>query len=132
MSAQALRRKLPVMAETSRSLPQSMLKRPLKGKLRKTKQKQGKNKAPKPLNKEDALKKLGVRIRELRIKKGHKSYEYFAYENNISRAQFGRYEKGADIPADLECLKYFAGMEQDCWPCICWVAEQQKWHIKGC
>lgn len=42
------------------------------------------------------------------------------------------HEKGADIPADLNCLKYFASMEQDCWPCICWVAETQKWHIKGC
>jgi len=59
--------------------------------------KQGKNKTAKPLSKDEALKKLGARIRELRIKKGHKSYEYFAYENNISRAQFGRYEKGSDI-----------------------------------
>jgi hypothetical protein len=42
------------------------------------------------------------------------------------------HEKGADIPADLDCMKYFVSMEQDCWPCICWVAETQKWHIKGC
>jgi transcriptional regulator with XRE-family HTH domain len=41
--------------------------------------------------------KLGNRIRELRIKKGYTSYEYFAYEHNISRAQFGRYEKGEDL-----------------------------------
>ena len=33
-------------------------------------------------------------------------------------------EKGADIPVDLECLKYFVSMEKDCWPCICWVCEQ--------
>lgn len=43
------------------------------------------------------LVKLGNRIRELRIKKGYTSYEYFAYEHNISRAQFGRYEKGEDL-----------------------------------
>ena len=41
-------------------------------------------------------------------------------------------EKGADIPVDLECLKYFASMEKDCWPCICWVAELNHWKIKGC
>jgi hypothetical protein len=42
------------------------------------------------------------------------------------------HEKGADVPADLDCLKYFAKMEQECWPCICWVASVEKWHIKGC
>lgn len=47
--------------------------------------------------KEEILKKLGKRIRELRIAKGYSSYEYFAYEHNISRAQFGRYEKGEDL-----------------------------------
>ena len=41
--------------------------------------------------------KLGDRIKALRIKKGYTSYEYFAYEHNISRAQFGRYEKGEDL-----------------------------------
>jgi transcriptional regulator with XRE-family HTH domain len=50
-----------------------------------------------PLTKEAALKNLGARIKELRIKKGHTSYEYFAYENDISRSQFGKYEKGSDI-----------------------------------
>lgn len=43
------------------------------------------------------LKKLGNRIKELRLKQGYTSYEYFAYEHNISRAQFGRYEKGHDL-----------------------------------
>ncbi len=49
------------------------------------------------LTKEDALKSLGARIKSLRIKKGYTSYEYFAYEHNISRAQFGRYERGEDL-----------------------------------
>jgi hypothetical protein len=49
------------------------------------------------LNADDELKKLGSRIKELRIKKGYSSYEYFAYEHNISRAQFGRYEQGQDL-----------------------------------
>ena len=47
--------------------------------------------------KEEVLKKLGARIKSLRIEKGYSSYEYFAYEHNISRAQFGRYERGEDL-----------------------------------
>ena len=43
------------------------------------------------------LQKLGSRIKQLRISKGYSSYEYFAYEHNISRAQFGRYEQGQDL-----------------------------------
>jgi len=49
------------------------------------------------LDSEDQLKKLGARIKALRIKKGYTSYEYFAYEHDISRAQFGRYEQGQDL-----------------------------------
>ncbi len=51
----------------------------------------------KPLNKEEALKKLGERIKQMRIKKGYTNYEYFAYEHEISRAQYGRYERGEDL-----------------------------------
>ena len=51
----------------------------------------------KPLSKEEGLRKLGERIKELRIKGGYTNYEYFAYENDISRAQYGRYERGEDI-----------------------------------
>lgn len=43
------------------------------------------------------FKKLGMRIRGLRIAKGYSSYEYFAYEHNFSRAQMGRYETGQDL-----------------------------------
>jgi hypothetical protein len=49
------------------------------------------------LKKEETLKKLGERIRQLRIKSGYTNYEYFAYENDISRAQYGRYERGEDM-----------------------------------
>lgn len=48
-------------------------------------------------SKEEVLQKLSKRIKELRIAKGYSSYEYFAYEHNISRAQYGRYEKGEDL-----------------------------------
>ena len=49
------------------------------------------------LDVDDQLKRLGDRIKKLRIQKGYTSYEYFAYEHNISRAQFGRYEQGQDL-----------------------------------
>ncbi|MBR09441.1 MAG: transcriptional regulator [Rickettsiales bacterium] len=45
----------------------------------------------------EQLKKLGERIKSLRIAKGYTNYEYFAYEHNIPRAQFGRYERGEDL-----------------------------------
>lgn len=41
-------------------------------------------------------------------------------------------EKGKDVPVDLDCMKYFAQMGEDCWDCICWVAQVQKMHIFGC
>ncbi len=43
------------------------------------------------------LKKLGDRIKSLRIKKGYTNYENFAFENDIPRAQYGRYERGEDL-----------------------------------
>lgn len=49
------------------------------------------------LNSEEMLQKLGARLKQLRIDAGFTSYETFAYQNNISRAQYGRYEKGQDI-----------------------------------
>ena len=53
--------------------------------------KKGKNKENKDLV------RIAKRIKDLRIKKGFSSYEYFAYENDISRAQYGRYENGEDM-----------------------------------
>jgi DNA-binding XRE family transcriptional regulator len=40
---------------------------------------------------------LGKRIKSLRIKMGYSSYEQFAYENEMSRSQYGRYENGQDL-----------------------------------
>jgi transcriptional regulator with XRE-family HTH domain len=51
------------------------------------------------LNKEDEklIQKIGVIIRQLRINAGYSSQETFAYDADIPRAQYGRYEKGANI-----------------------------------
>jgi transcriptional regulator with XRE-family HTH domain len=51
-------------------------------------------------NSQEYLIKLGKRIKELRIKKGYTNYEYFAFENGIGRAQYGKYETGGNIQFD--------------------------------
>lgn len=40
---------------------------------------------------------LAGRIKSLRKRAGYTSYEIFAYDHNITRSQWGRYEKGEDI-----------------------------------
>ena len=67
------------------------------------------------------LKKIGDRLRFYRKKAGYSNYEYFAYENNISRPQYGKYEAGANIQMNtlykiLNALKvspeeFFRGIE---------------------
>lgn len=49
------------------------------------------------MNKSTEIKKLAKRIRSLRREKGYSSYENFAFENGIHRAQYGRYETGTDM-----------------------------------
>lgn len=46
---------------------------------------------------ENLLEKMGKRMQKLRKEKGYKNYELFAYENEIPRAQYGRYERGQDL-----------------------------------
>ena len=43
------------------------------------------------------VQKLAKRIKSLRIQKGYKSYENFAFDHGIPRPQYGRYETGTDI-----------------------------------
>jgi len=54
-----------------------------------------KKKAPKKSSKD--VQNLAKRIKTLRIKKGYTNYEYFAYDKELPRAQYGRYEKGEDL-----------------------------------
>lgn len=49
------------------------------------------------MDKATEIKKLAKRIKSLRIKKGYSSYEHFAFDNGIHRAQYGRYETGTDL-----------------------------------
>lgn len=43
------------------------------------------------------VRKVGDRMKQLRVSKGYTSYETFAYEHDIPRAQYGRYENGEDL-----------------------------------
>ncbi|WP_335973260.1 helix-turn-helix transcriptional regulator [Gaetbulibacter jejuensis] len=43
------------------------------------------------------LENLGNRLRAMRIAKGYTNYEQFAFEHDIPRAQYGRYENGQDL-----------------------------------
>lgn len=40
---------------------------------------------------------LAKRIKERRVELGYTNYENFAFEKEISRTQYGRYEKGEDL-----------------------------------
>lgn len=43
------------------------------------------------------LKKIGERLKYFRKKAGYTNSDTFAYDNNISRPQYGKYEAGANI-----------------------------------
>ena len=43
------------------------------------------------------MENLGKRLKEIRIKRGYTNYEQFAFDNELPRAQYGRYEKGQDL-----------------------------------
>jgi len=46
---------------------------------------------------EKQLANLGERLKAIRKEKGYTNYEQFAFDNEIPRAQYGRYEKGQDL-----------------------------------
>lgn len=40
---------------------------------------------------------VSTRLRQFRIERGYTNYEHLAYDIGISRSQYGRYEKGANM-----------------------------------
>jgi transcriptional regulator with XRE-family HTH domain len=46
---------------------------------------------------ERQLHNLGERFKKLRKETGFSNYEHFAYEHELSRSQYGRYENGEDL-----------------------------------
>jgi hypothetical protein len=53
--------------------------------------------AKKKTTEEDMLKKIGERLKELRIEEGYTSYEKFAWDNELNRVQYWRMESGANV-----------------------------------
>jgi transcriptional regulator with XRE-family HTH domain len=53
----------------------------------------------KPVKEENDLRilKIANKIKELRLQKGYSSHENFAWDNNLSRVQYWRIEKGSNI-----------------------------------
>ncbi len=43
---------------------------------------------------EEEYKKIGLRLRKFRKAKGYSNPDKFAYEHNINRSQYGKYEAG--------------------------------------
>lgn len=70
---------------------------------------------------QDELIKVGQKLKELRISKGYSNYENFAYDHDLARAQYGRYEKGQDMrlssllkvlkTLDISPAKFFEQLE---------------------
>ena len=51
----------------------------------------------KPSFQENNTKKIAEKVKQLRIDKGYSSYENFAYENDLSRVQYWRLERGTNF-----------------------------------
>lgn len=50
-----------------------------------------------PDNIEQQLANLGKRIRALRKAKGYRNYEQFAFQHDINRSSYSRFESGEDM-----------------------------------
>lgn len=60
---------------------------------------------------------IGQRLRELRKAKGYANYEQFAFQHDIHRVQYGRYEKGEDMRVSslLKVLKALEVTPEEFW-----------------
>ena len=68
------------------------------------------------------LTSIGKKLQEVRKEKGYKNYETFAFENEIPRTQYGRYERGHDLKVssllkvlhalDIPISEFFGALEK--------------------
>jgi transcriptional regulator with XRE-family HTH domain len=70
-----------------------------------------KKKSPPQTDFDTFLKKVGERMRQLRIKKGFTNYENFAYEHELGRSQYGKYENGTEDLRLSSLYKVIESME---------------------
>ncbi len=72
---------------------------------------------------DQVLKKIGLRIKELRKAKGFTNYEHIAYELGMSRSQYWKYEQGKNIEIktllrilsllDISIVEFFKGLDSE-------------------
>lgn len=84
-------------------------------------QKSAKEKADLLKKNQTDYKKIGKRIKALRVEAGYSALEDFAHEYDIPRAQYGRYEQGVNMKFSsllpilrahgLTLQEFFAGIE---------------------
>jgi transcriptional regulator with XRE-family HTH domain len=80
-----------------------------------------KRKAQKLDNDQQTYKKIGKRIKQLRIEAGYTNAEKFAFEHEITRSQYANWEKGQDMLTssllriarahNISLAEFFAGIE---------------------
>jgi transcriptional regulator with XRE-family HTH domain len=80
-----------------------------------------KGKAKRLEDDQKVFKKIGKRIKQLRVDAGYSNAEKFAFEHEITRSQYANWEKGQDMLTssvlriarahNLTLQEFFAGME---------------------
>ena len=71
---------------------------------------------------ETLKKSIGIKVKELRLQAGYKSYEVFAWDNRISRIQYWKMEKGTNCTLkslqkvisihDLDMIDFFNSLNK--------------------
>lgn len=56
------------------------------------------------------LTEVGKKLKSYREAAGYSSYEHFAYDHNIGRAQYGKYERGTEDMRLSSLFKLLASM----------------------
>lgn len=52
------------------------------------------------MDKQATRKRIGAKLKELRIKAGYSNYEYFAFDHGLNKQTVGRAETGKNITID--------------------------------
>ena len=62
----------------------------------------------------------------------HEQKCYDSFMTAIPYCKKAEESHGRDYDADLNCLKYFYSIDQECVPCICQIANRESLKVRGC
>ena len=62
----------------------------------------------------------------------HEQKCYDSFITAIPYCKKAEESHGKDYDADINCLKYFYSVDQECWPCICQIAKLESLKVRGC